>query len=324
MMFKSIRCLFVALTVLLLGSGWAYAAEYPTKPIRMILPFGAGGTLDVIGRLIAAEMGGVIGQNVVVENRPGASGSIGAAAVAQAAPDGYTLLFTAALYSQLPTLMRLPFDAEKDLQPVYNAMANAQIVFVNPAFPARSLAEFVQYVKANPGLRYGTGGGDRSALHVAFELLANGLGTQLVHVGYKGAAEVMQAVVAGHLMVGIGGPQPGLALAADGKLRTLAVLGSRRSKLLPDVPALSEAGVPSLDFYVNWLGFFVPRGTPKEIVTELNKQLAAATRSPKVVERARQLAMEPEDYNAPEQFAAQISREIEQWKEVTAKVKFDK
>ena len=321
---KAMHRMLVAAAAIIFTSTWAGAADYPTKPIRMILPFAPGGTLDVMGRLIGAEMSNAMGQTVVIDNRPGASGAIGTTAAARAAPDGYTILFTAALFSQLPTQMKLSFDPEKDLQPVYNAMANAQIVFVNPSFPPRNLTDLVAFIKSNPGMPYGTGGGDGSALHISFELLANGLGTKMEHVGYKGAAEVMTAVVAGHLLVGIGGPQPGLALAADGKLRALAVLGSRRSKLMPDVPALSEAGVPSIDFYVNWLGFFVPRDTPKGIVMQLNKQIAAATRSPKVVERARQLAMEPEDYNTPEQFAAQVSKEIALWKEVTAKVKFQK
>ncbi len=283
----------------------------------MVIPFPAGGATDIIGRVVAQKLAGALGQQVVVDNKPGAGGTIGADLVAKAPADGYTILMaTSSTHSIGPALSaRLPYDAFKDFAPVALVANAPSVLVVGQSFPATTAQELVALLKKNPG-KYNFGSsGIGTYPHLAAEMLklrAGGL--FVVHIPYRGTGLVITDLMAGQigfLMDSIVSAQPHIR---DGRVRALAVSGTRRSGSLPNVPTFAEAGVPGMDFS-NWFGVFAPAGTPADVVLRLNRDLNAIVRSPEVAELLARSGAEAAG-STPEQFAKVYREEYENWKVV--------
>jgi tripartite-type tricarboxylate transporter receptor subunit TctC len=281
-----------AVAVLLLAVANAFAQGYPTKPVRFIVPFAPGGPADIAARLVSAKLPDLLGQQVLVDNRAGAGGNIGAAAVAKSAPDGYTALVTTSAIAVNMTLFSSPgYDAERDFVPVVQIATQPNMIFVNAGAPAKTLDELIKQAGGSK-LIYGspgTGTTPHLTAEMLFKVLAK-LDTQPIH--FKGAGPMVAAVVGGEPPVGSGAISGPLAQVRAGKLRALAVSSSRRLATLPEVPTLTEVGFPGMEDYT-WIAMFVPAGTPPEIVQRLNEAVNRAVQSPDIRERLEGLAFEP-------------------------------
>ena len=296
----------------------ALAQAWPAaKPVRMVIPFPAGGATDIIGRTIAQKLSTALGQQVLVDNKPGAGGTIGADLVAKAAPDGYTILMaTSSTHSIGPALNpKMPYDAVKDFAAVGHIANAPSVLVVGRDFPAATAKDMISLIKQNPG-KYNFGSsGIGTYPHLAAEMLkwrAGGL--FVVHIPYRGTGLVITDLVAGQiafLMDSVVSAQPHVK---DGRVRPLAVSGTKRSTALPNVPTFAEAGVPGMDFN-NWFGVFAPSGTPPDIVQRLNRELNAVLRAPDVIERLERVGADPAG-GTPEQFAKVYRDEGENWKAV--------
>lgn len=296
----------------------ALAQAWPAaKPVRMVIPFPAGGATDIIGRTIAQKLSTALGQQVLVDNKPGAGGTIGADLVAKAAPDGYTILMaTSSTHSIGPALNpKMPYDAVKDFAAVGHIANAPSVLVVGRDFPAATAKDMISLIKQNPG-KYNFGSsGIGTYPHLAAEMLkwrAGGL--FVVHIPYRGTGLVITDLVAGQiafLMDSVVSAQPHVK---DGRVRPLAVSGTKRSTALPNVPTFAEAGVPGMDFN-NWFGVFAPSGTPPDIVQRLNRELNAVLRAPDVIERLERVGADPAG-GTPEQFAKVYRDEAENWKVV--------
>jgi tripartite-type tricarboxylate transporter receptor subunit TctC len=311
------KLLACALAAALICPLAAFAQSWPSKPVRMVIPFPAGGATDIIGRTIAGKLASALGQQVIVENKPGAGGTIGADAVAKAAPDGYTILMaTSSTHSIGPALNpKMPYDAFRDFAPVAHVANAPSVLVVGQGFPAASAKELITLLKNNPG-KYNFGSsGIGTYPHLSAEMFkwrAGGL--FVVHIPYRGTGLVITDLVSGQiafLMDSIVSAQPHIR---DGKVRALAVSGAKRSASLPNVPTFTEIGVPGMEFS-NWFAVFAPAGTAPEIVQRLNRELNAITRSPDVVDRLDKSGAEPAG-GTPEQFAKVYRDEYESWKAV--------
>jgi len=254
-------------------SGSALAQAYPVKPIRVVVPYAPGGATDLTARLVGQKMQAAMKQNVLVDNRPGAGGVIGADIVAKAAPDGYTVLIAVpAEMAILPHLQKMPYNVARDFAPVSLAAVTPLIFVVHPSLPVRSVKELVAFVRARPGqLNYasaGTGG----VQHLSGELLKITMKLDMAHVPYKGAGPVMPDLIGGHVPMFFSGMPPAMPHVKAGKLRALAVTTTKRSPAAPAVPTMTEAGVPGFDIS-NWFAYFVPAGTPPDVVSRLNAEV---------------------------------------------------
>ena len=297
----------------------AQVAGFPSKPARIVVPFPPGGTTDLLARLLAQKMSDAWGKPVVVENRPGGGGAIAAEGVARAAPDGHTMfLGTSGDMSVNPGLVKkLAYDPEKDFDPVGLLAVAPLLLITHPAFPARSVKELIDAAKAKPdGLSYLTVG-DGSAAHLAGEMFKKATGTGIVHVPYKGGAPQVAALLAGQEpqfgFVVMGSAIPHLA---TGKLRALAITTARRARVLPDVPALAEQGLPGYDI-ANWFGSFVPAGTPREIVAFLNAENARILNLPDVATRLAEMGFVT-TLSSQEELARHLTSEIAKYRKVIA------
>ncbi len=294
----------------------AQAQNYPDRPIRLIAPFPAGGLVDVLARAVGDELSKSLGQPVIVENRPGAGGNIGAEAVAKSAPDGYTLLMTSAgiLTANEFLYAKMPFDPATAFVPVSNVADMPMIVVVNPKIEAKTLAEFVAYAKANPGkLNFGSPGVGTTG-HLGLALFMHAANIKLTHVPYKGAAPAITDLIAGQIDGVVDNPPTVLPHIEAQKLRPLAVAAKTRMPQLPDLPTAAQAGVANFEAS-SWFGVAAPAGTPPAIVARLHKDIAAALAKPELKERfaksgARLLG------NSPEEFAKQIVADRKMWGEV--------
>lgn len=310
------RCA-LRLCATLIASVWVVSAAaqsaYPSRPVRLVAPFAPGGVVDTVSRVVAQKLSESLGQPVIVDNKPGAGGNIGAEFVSKSAPDGYTLLMgsigTHAINVSL--YPNLPYDAVRDFLPVSLATTNTNLVVVNPSFPVASIAELIAYAKANPGkLNYGTAGAG-SSQHLAGELFKTMAGIDLVHVPYKGAGPAIIDLLAGQIPLMFVDTSTSLPHVRAGRLRALAVTSAKRDPQLPNVPTVAESGLPG--FEVNaWFGVFVPAGTPREIVNRLNADIVRGLAAPEVRERLLALGVEPVT-STPEQFAAFVKSEIAKW-----------
>jgi tripartite-type tricarboxylate transporter receptor subunit TctC len=316
------RLLVLAALALSIGSLSmpSLAQSWPTKPVRLVIPFPAGGATDIIGRLVAQKLSQGLGQQVVVDNKPGAGGALGADIVAKAPADGYTILLsTSSTHSIGPALnAKLPYDAFRDFTPVGSVALAPSVLVVGKDFPAKTTRELVDLLKKNPG-KYNFGSsGIGTYPHLSAEMFkwrAGGL--FVVHIPYRGTGLVITDLVAGQiafLMDSIVSAQPHIK---DGRVRPLAVTGAKRSSSLPDVPTMAEAGVPNL-VLANWFGFFAPPGAPAEMVARLNRELNAIVRMPDVAERMANFGAEPLGGSA-EQFAKLYRDEHENWKALIAR-----
>ena len=307
---------FVAATISLGAIGAAHSQEYPNRPLRNIVPYPPGGGVDVGTRIVATKLSDILGQMVVVDNRPGAGGNIGAEIAAKATPDGYTV-FTCQIASHAisPALYKkLPYDHLKDFAPISLIGMTPNVLVVNPSVPAKSVSEFIAYAKANPGkLSFGSSGIGASP-HLTMELFKTATATDLVHVPYKGGAPALADLVGGHLQVMFDNLPGQLAMIKAGKVRALGVTSPNRAAQLPDVPTINEAGVPGFEVTV-WYGMCAPAGVPKPIVAKLNAYVVKTLNMPEVKERLAQSSIEAAP-STPEQFAAHIRFETTKWAKV--------
>jgi tripartite-type tricarboxylate transporter receptor subunit TctC len=299
----------------------ASAETYPTRPIRIVVPFEAGGTLDVAVRPLAAVLAKQMGQAVIVENRSGANGVIGTGMVARASPDGYTLLAVTASFALNAGMYKnLSYDVIKDFAPVSGLMQGAGfVVIVNAEVPARSLQELIALDKKGERLAYSSPGVGNT-IHIASELFNQRVGTHIVHVPYKGSAPALNAVVAGDVQVAIMPPAIVMPFIRSGKLRALAFTGAVRLPDLPNVPIMAEAGVSDFVFQGTWMGLFAPARTPDEVVHLLHAEVAKALQQPELrALLATAVAGYLPDGSPPEQFARQVNDDVQRYGEILRK-----
>ncbi|HEV8518158.1 MAG TPA: tripartite tricarboxylate transporter substrate binding protein [Burkholderiales bacterium] len=290
--------------------------SYPTKPVRMVVPFAAGaGSNDIMARLIAQRLSERFGEQVVVDNRPGASGIIGTDIVAKALPDGYTILMMSLTFSVNPSLFsKLPYNTEKDFLPVTMVASAPLMLVVHPSLPVKSVQEFIAHAKANPGkLNFGSGGPGTTP-HLAGEMLKTMSGIQVTHVPYKGGAPALADLIGGQIQFMLENIPGTLPFAKAGKLRALAITDLKRSPSLPDLPTLDESGVKGYQI-VGWNGLFVPAGTAQAIVNKLHAEVVAALALPEVKQRLATMGADGVG-DTPQHFAAFIKSEIPKWAKV--------
>ena len=255
------------------AAGDAVAQAYPARPIRVVVPYAPGGATDLTARLVGQKMQAAMKQNVIVDNRPGAGGVIGADIVAKAAPDGYTVLIAVpAEMAILPHLQKMPYDVPRDFAPVSLAAVTPLILVVHPSLPVKSVKELVAFIKARPGQLSYASAGTGGVQHLSGELLKITMKLDMVHVPYKGAGPVMPDLIGGHVPMFFSGMPPAMPHVKAGRLRALAVTTTKRSPAAPEVPTMTEAGVPGFDIS-NWFAYFVPAGTPPDLIARLNAEV---------------------------------------------------
>jgi tripartite-type tricarboxylate transporter receptor subunit TctC len=305
-----------ALIVLALAASSAAAQAWPSRPIRYVVPFPAGGTTDIIARAVAAELSKTLGQQVVIDNRGGAGGNIGTDIVAKSAPDGYTILMgTVGTHGINVSLYpKLPYDAIKDFAPVTLVATVPNVLEVHPAVPVKNVKELIAYAKANPGKLNFASSGNGTSIHLSGELFKSMTGIDMVHIPYKGSAPALADLAGGQANLMFDNLPSSMPLIKAGKLHALAVTSAKRSAAMPDLPTIAEAGVPGYDSS-SWFGVLAPAGTPREIVSRLNAEIVKALSAPEIRERLQSQGAEPVG-NTPEQFAAFIRGEIAKWAKV--------
>ena len=305
---------FLLLVCALLFAGSAVADDYPSKSIRLLVPFTAGGALDTVARLLSEPMTKGLGKPVIIDNRGGAGGVVGMDAAAHAPPDGYTVLLAHSGFSAMPGLYRtLSFDPVRDFDGVSIAVSGSFVVAVNPNVPLHSVADLVAYAKANPGkLSYGSAGVG-STVHLAAELFKNMAGVDILHVPYRGVGPAITDLLGGQIQIVFAPAANVLPLAKSSQLRALAVTSAKRSTLAPDLPALAET-LPGYEA-VGWYGLAVPAGTPKPTIARLNAEANRALASNELVEKMQVQGYEPVG-GTPEQASAWIKAEVERWTKV--------
>jgi tripartite-type tricarboxylate transporter receptor subunit TctC len=294
----------------------AAAQDYPSRAIRLVVPYPAGGTTDILARLAAVQLGERLKQPVVVDNRAGASGAIGSAEVARAAPDGYTLLMATASSHGINSALykKLPYDAVKDFAPVTMLASTPNIIVVNPSVPAKNLKELIALAKAQPGkLNFGSTSLGGSP-HMSAELLKMQAGIDIVHVPYKGAAPMLADLLGGQVQIGFDNLPSTINFVNTGKVRAIAVTTPQRWPGAPDIPTVAESGLPGYEVS-GWFGLLAPAGTPRPILDTLQQALAAAVAQPDVAKRMLELGAQP-IANTPEAFARQIPQEVKKWQDV--------
>lgn len=288
---------------------------YPSRPVRVIVPFPAGGGTDILARVVAQKLSGRLGQQFYVENIAGAGGSNGTGQAAKADPDGHTVLFAFSSFVVNPSLFsKISYDPIKDFQPVTLAALTTTVLITHPSVPAANLEELGDFVRANPGKHSFASGGFGTQAHLVGEQLRLALNIDMAHVPFTGAGPSVVSVVGGHTPIGLTSLAAGLAQIKDGKVRALVVTSKSRSNGLPDVPTMTEAGFPGI-IGDSWVGVLVPARTPKDIVATLHREIAQIIAQPETKERLTALGYEPVA-GTPEQFAADIKAEIETWAKV--------
>jgi tripartite-type tricarboxylate transporter receptor subunit TctC len=304
--------LFALLSWALLVSP-ALAQTYPSKPLRLIVPFSAGGSSDVLARGVAKQLGDQVGQLVVVENRAGAGGMIALEATARAPADGYTMVFgTIGTNGIGPALYKnLSFDPVKDLAPVSSLHTLPNVLIVNTGVPAKTVAELIALAKANPGKLTFASAGSGAASHLSGELLKSATGVDILHIPYKGGGTAMPDVLSGQVSMMIETVTNALSAIRSGKVRPLAVTTARRWPSLPEVPTMIEAGVPGFEI-TSWTGLFVPAGTPRPILMRLNAELVRAAQDPGYAKQMATLGVEAISAT-PEEFGAFVQSEVAKW-----------
>ncbi|MCD0503805.1 Bug family tripartite tricarboxylate transporter substrate binding protein [Bordetella petrii] len=319
------RLLFALLAGLLATPAAQAATSAPvfTKPISLVIPFSPGGSTDPVGRIIAPYLGKELGQSVVVENKPGAAGAIGAAHVARAAPDGHTILLNTGVVAVHPNTLKNPgYDVRTDLIPVTQLAAGPYTLIVNPKLPVKSVQELVAYGKAHPGkLFYGTSGTGGS-LHLLTEFFKQETGLDMMHVPYKGNGPVVTALVGGDIQLAFDTIPGSKALAEDGRVRILAVTSLKRNALLPDVPTMDESGFPGFQAET-WTGIFLPKGADAAIVKRYNEALVKVLQIKDVQDSLAQIGYVVVG-NSPEAFKKQIDGEIDRWAVTVEQAKLTK
>jgi tripartite-type tricarboxylate transporter receptor subunit TctC len=300
----------------ILGGGIAVAQEWPTKPITLVVPFAAGGTTDLVGRPLAQALSERLGQSVIVDNRAGAGGTIGAGVVAKSAPDGNTMFLATIAHTIAPGIYKnLSYDFERDFDPITVVGEVPNVLIVNPSIAAKTSAELIAFIKANPGkVNYGSAG-PGSVEHLSGELFRSMAGVDIVHVPYKGGAPMMTDLIAGHIQMAIETSGSALQHIKAGAVRALAVSTLKPSPFFPGVPTLNDAGLKGYDV-TTWYGLLVPHGTPAAVRTKLYRTVSDILKTSDMVMRLADLGAVPGG-EAPEQFAAFIKTETAKWTKVT-------
>jgi tripartite-type tricarboxylate transporter receptor subunit TctC len=294
------------------------ASSFPNQPIRMVVPYPPGGPTDITARVVAAEMSKTIGQNIVIDNRPGASGMIGSEMVTKATPDGYTLLANASIHVINPSVYPdMRFDAIKDFTPI-TQLAQVPLVLVVPAnSPIKSVKDLVEYAKANPGkVNFGSAG-SASAQHLAGESFKIAAGIQMQHIPYKGSAPALTDLAGGQLQLMFDSMPSATPMINSGKLRAIAVTTTTRAKARPDLPTIAESGFPGFDIST-WYAYWAPKGTPADVVEKLAASAAQALKNPEVIAKYEAMGAEPVG-STPAQFAAYVESEAKKWSEIVKK-----
>ena len=318
MMNKIIRALTAS--VVALAAAGAFAQAYPTKPIRLIVPFPPGGAVDFYARVVQPPLSELLGQQIVIENKVGASGMVGAEAVAKSAPDGYTLLLgnIASLAINVGIYPKMPYDPLKDFTPVVRTVDVNYVLVVHPSLPVKTVAELVAYAKANPGkLSYGSAGSG-SLPHLGTELFKAQTGTDMVHIPYKGGGPMVTDLLGGNVQLVIADQANLMPHVQSGKLRALAVATPRRSPNAPDLPTIAESGLAGFDATA-WQGLVGPAGLPPDVVKRLNDAFNQVMAMPAVREKLVGGGLEPVG-GTPEQFRAFIASEIAKWTKISKDV----
>lgn len=319
MAISSRRMLACVLTAACAHAGTALAQTYPAKSIRIIVPYAPGGSTDVVMRIIAPRMSEQLGQQVIVENRPGGSSTIGLDAAAKSAPDGYTLGIANLTFGANPFLFKkMPFDSEKDLVPVSLVSIVTLVLTVHPSVPARSVKQLIALAKSKPAsLNYGSAG-NVSANHLATERFNFMTGTRMVHIPYKGGGPAVISIVSGETAILMATIPSSIQHFQSGRLIPLGVTTLKRNAALPDIPSIAEAGVPGYEA-IEWNGVMVPAGTPAAVVTRLNQSIVKSLAIPEVKERIVGLGADPVG-SSPEEFTAFIKKEFATWSKVIKEV----
>ncbi len=312
-----LKCLLAALALAPLAA--AAQESYPSKPVRIVVPYPAGGVADLLPRSVGAKLSEKWKQPVVVENKPGASGNIGMADGARAEPDGYTLVLapTGNLTVNQFLFKEMPFDVAKDFTPITVLATSPNVLVVHPSVPAKTFGELIAYAKANPGKLNFSSPGTGSGAHLAGELLNVEAGIKAVHVPYKGMAPAVSDLVGGQVQMMFAGISTALQHIRAGRLVALAIASPKRSAQLPDVPTVAESGIPGFDV-TSWYGMVVRSGTPPAVVKKLHADMAEALALPDVKEKLASLGLDPLG-NSPEDFARMIAAESRKWSEIVQK-----
>jgi tripartite-type tricarboxylate transporter receptor subunit TctC len=293
------------------AQGTASELVYPSRPIRLLVGFSPGGATDVVARILGKKLSEAWGQQVVIDNRAGAAGIVATEITAKANPDGYTLLFVSSSFAIQPSVTpKLPYDSRRDFSPITLAVSAPYLLVVNPALEAKSVRELIDLAKARPGQISCATAGPGSALQLAAELFSGMAGVNIVNVPYKGAVGITD-LLAGHVQMAFAGLPQSLPHTRTGRLRALAVTTPARAMVLPDIPTLSEAGVPGYDVTV-WYGMIAPAGTPRAVIRKLNSDVVSMLKSADVRQILSELGIDPVG-STPEQFAATIRQDIEKW-----------
>ncbi|MDF2618665.1 MAG: hypothetical protein K0S00_1324 [Xanthobacteraceae bacterium] len=307
-----LRSLFAAAVTAVLAIGGAAAQDFPTRPITLVIPFPAGGSTDLVGRLIAERMSVELGQPVVVENKGGAGGNLGAAQVAKATPDGYTILMgTVATHALNPALYKkMPYDPVKSFAPISLLAIVPNVLVVNPEFPAKTTEELIALLKANPGKYSYASSGNGTPLHLSGELFKSLAGVDMQHIPYQGAGPALIDVISGQVPIMFDNLPSSSGHIKSGKLRALGVTTAKRAPSFPDLPAIAEV-VPGYETYT-WNALFAPAGTPPEVVAKLNAAANKALTDPKVQARFNDFSATPVG-STPEELGEHVKKEIAKW-----------
>ena len=288
-------------------------AAYPNRAIKMIVPYPAGGSIDLLGRLVAEQLRAGLATTVVVENKPGAATVLGAEQVARSQADGYMLLTATSTTLAINKALyrKLPYDPVLDFTPIAPLARVPFALIVDPSLPVKTLAEFIAYAKANPGLAYGSAG-NGSPHHLGAEMLRERLGLSVRHVTYRGAVAALLDVIAGRIAFMVADLQPALPQIREGKVRVIGVTTPQRVAAAPDIPTLAEAGLDGFEL-VAWVGVVAPAGVPQPIVEQLAAQIDKLTSDPATVERLTAMALEPVSGSTPDRFKAFVKAEVDRW-----------
>ena len=299
---------------LIVASAAAQAQSWPERPVRLIVPFPAGGATDLVARVIAQRVSKDIGQQVIIDNKAGAGGTIGTAEASKATADAYTLLLTtSSTHAIAPHLMsRLPYDAVKDFTPIAHLADAASVLLVTPSLPVKTVAELIDYAKKRPGQLNYASSGNGTIVHLTTEAFKAQAGVFITHVPYKGTGLAIPDVIAGSVQVLIDAIPSGMPHVRSGRLRALAVTGDKRSALAPELPTVAEAGLPGFSS-VTWFGLYAPRNMKPELVARVHDAFEKAAHAPDVVESLAKLGVEPSALGSPAQFAAMVSADSQRW-----------
>jgi tripartite-type tricarboxylate transporter receptor subunit TctC len=295
----------------------AAAQQYPARPVRVVVPLTPGGGVDIIARIVSEHLSTALGQRFIVDNRPGAGGSIGVETVAKATPDGHTLLVSSSSMVTNAAIQAVRYDPIGDFRPVTKLTGNAYVLLVNPSLPVASVKELVALARSKPGQVSYASSGVGAVLHLGAELLCVLSGVRMNHVPYKGVADAYPAVISGQVNWVLGNPLSALSLMKAGRVKGIAVTGASRMKILPELPTIAESGVPGYAVDA-WFGLFAPARVPPRIVSTLHREASRALREPEL-ERRMQAQGTDLVGNPPQEFAAQVKAEYEKWRSLVAK-----